>query len=64
MCVYYLDKHPKTKGFHELHAANCCYLPPSHKRYYLGEFYSLSRALKVAEKMFCRIEPCKNCCPH
>lgn len=62
MASYYVNKTPQTNGDHEVHVANCVYIPGSSNREYLGEYSSCSPAVTEAKKKYPRANGCYFCC--
>jgi hypothetical protein len=58
MTTYYI----KQYGVHEIHKANCVWLPIRKGMVKLGDFNSDEDALKKARALFNKIEPCFTCC--
>lgn len=58
MTTYYIKKY----GVHELHKANCVWLPIRKGMVKLGDFDSDEDALKKARTLFNKIESCPTCC--
>jgi len=60
---YYVNKHAQSNGDHEVHEANCQYLPTVQNREYLGEFDSCKGAVKKAKENYSTADGCKTCSP-
>lgn len=58
MVTYYIKKY----GVHELHKANCVWLPIRKGIEKLGNFESDEQALQKAKTLFKEVSPCFSCC--
>lgn len=58
MPTYYI----KQYGVHEIHKANCVWLPIRKGIVKLGDFHSDEDAFQKAGKLYSKIEPCPTCC--
>lgn len=58
MTTYYIKKY----GVHEIHKADCVWLPIRKGMVKLGDFNSNEDAIKKARTLFNEIEPCSTCC--
>jgi hypothetical protein len=58
MTTYYIKKY----GVHELHEANCVWLPIRKGMVKLGDYVSAEDALEVAVNRFQEVNPCRSCC--
>ena len=58
MATYYIKKY----GVHELHEANCVWLPIRKGMVKLGDFVSVEDALQEAQNRFQEVNPCPACC--
>jgi hypothetical protein len=61
MKKYYVNKNAQANGDHEVHTANCSYLPAAENRIYLGEFSSCRGAINAARNRFTRVNGCYYC---
>jgi len=61
MDKYYVNENPQTTGEHEVHKANCSYLPEYPNRKYLGEFANCADAVREAKKYFNNVDGCYYC---
>ena len=59
---YYVNKNAQSNGDHEVHDADCNYLPIADNRKYLGEFYSCKGAVTEAKKTYSSANGCYYCC--
>lgn len=57
---YYVNKNAQSNGDHEVHTANCNYLPSDRK--YLGEFNNCNDAVNEAKKTYLKVDGCYWCC--
>lgn len=60
---YYVDKQEAYNNNHVVHAIGCPFLPPFHKRLFLGTFYSPLGAIQQARKFYPTALGCRECCP-
>ena len=58
MTTYYIKKY----GEHELHKANCVWLPIRKGMVKLGDFNTDEEALKKASTLYNEVNPCLACC--
>lgn len=58
MTTYYIKKY----GEHELHKANCVWLPIRKGMVKLGNFNTDEEALKKARNLYKEVDPCLVCC--
>ena len=63
MAKYYMNTNAQSNGDHEVHKEGCSWMPLSHNRKYLGQFYSCSEAVIEAKKYDSNADGCKFCCP-
>ncbi|KVV14363.1 hypothetical protein ACRASX_02125 [Flavobacterium sp. TMP13] len=61
MKKYYVNKNAQSNGDHEVHTADCYYLPNVENRKYLGEFTSCSSAVLESKKTYRQSNGCKTC---
>lgn len=61
MMKYYVNKNAQANGDHEVHTANCSFLPKSENRLYLGEFNNCKDAIREAKKYFSQVNGCYYC---
>lgn len=57
---YYVNNKAQSTGEHEVHTANCSFLPSDRK--YLGEFNNCDDAVKEAKKTYTKVDGCYYCC--
>lgn len=57
---YYVNNKAQLTGEHEVHTANCGFLPSDRK--YLGEFNNCDDAVKEAKKTYTKVDGCYYCC--
>lgn len=62
---YYVNKvNTGNPGYnHEVHTADCIWLPSAENRIYLGAFSSCSDAVKKAKTYYNNVDGCATCCP-
>lgn len=60
---YYVHKLAQSNGDHEVHRADCAWLPDVENRIYLGEFTSSQAAVREARKYYYPVDGCYFCCP-
>lgn len=58
MTTYYIKKY----GVHEIHKADCVWLPIRKGMVKLGEFNTDEEALQKAKTLYVDINPCSTCC--
>ena len=58
MTTYYIKKY----GEHEIHKANCVWLPIRKGMVKLGDFATDHQAIKKATRRYKEINPCSTCC--
>lgn len=58
---YYVNKNEQSNGDHEVHIANCSWLPELGNRIYLGDFIYCSQAVTEAKKHFYQSNGCYYC---
>lgn len=58
MNTYYIKKY----GVHQLHRADCVWLPIRKGMVKLGNFKSSKEALQAAEASYNDVDPCPSCC--
>lgn len=63
MKKYYVNKNKQSNGDHEVHDADCKYLPNIENRIYLGEFSNCKPAVTEAKKTYSQSNGCKTCSP-
>ncbi len=63
MKKYYVNKRAQSNGDHEVHHADCPYLPNLENRSYLGEFSNCKDAVREAERTYSTADGCKTCSP-
>lgn len=62
MRSYYINNQHQKEGVHEVHTAECPFLPNSMNRRYIGAFKSVDMALENASNVYASVEGCKYCC--
>lgn len=60
---YYVNKNAQSNGDHEVHEANCSWLPTAENRLDLGDFTSSHQAVKEAKRYYPQSNGCAYCCP-
>lgn len=60
---FYVNKNEQPTGEHEVHRADCAWLPDVANRVYLGDFYSSQAAVREARKYYTCVDGCAHCCP-
>jgi len=60
---YYTNKNAQSNGDHEVHKADCNYLPMESNRKPLGDFSNCQDAVKEAKKTDSSADGCKHCSP-
>lgn len=63
MSFYYVNKNAQSNGDHEVHTADCSYLPEPKNQKYLGYFSNCADAVKEAKKHFPQSNGCYYCSP-
>ena len=63
MTEYYVDREEQENGYHEVHTADCDYLPDSNDRLYLGPFTTGNEAVRAAKKYYLKTNGCPFCSP-
>ena len=58
MITYYIKKY----GVHELHQADCVWLPIRKGMVELGKFDNDKEAVKKASTLYSEVSPCPSCC--
>lgn len=58
MTTYYIKRY----GVHELHNADCVWLPIRKGMVKLGDFTTAGDAFKKATTLYSKVEPCPTCC--
>ena len=61
MKKYYVNQNAQLSGDHEVHSADCNFLPIPTNRKYLGEFSSCEPAVTEAKKTYSKSNGCKTC---
>ena len=65
MARYYVNKNAQNNGDHEVHKADCSFLPGKENRIYLGDFSNCAPAVKKAKEYYSQVNGCfycsKNC---
>jgi len=63
MAEYYVNRHAQWNGDHEVHTAECAFLPDVNARLYLGVFTTCFPALHEARKHYHQSNGCHHCSP-
>ena len=58
---YYVNKNAQPNGDHEVHTAECFWLPAPENRLYLGEFTNCRQAVNEAKKHYSQSNGCIHC---
>ena len=58
---YYVNRNAKANGDHEVHVADCIYLPLPKNQYFLGVFDDCSAAVFAAKEVYTQVNGCKTC---
>jgi len=61
MALYYVNKNAQDNGDHEVHTADCTYLPSDHNKQYLGTFSNCRDAVRKAREFYSRVNGCYYC---
>ena len=61
MAYYYVNKQAQPNGDHEVHRADCTYLPAEENRKYLGSFSNCHDAVREAKKTYPKSNGCIHC---
>lgn len=61
MKYYYVNKQPQSNGDHEVHAAECSFLPDVQNREYLGYFNNCREAVATAKRTYPGADGCFYC---
>jgi hypothetical protein len=59
--LYYVNRNKQANGDHEVHTANCIYLPSEPRRMYLGDFTSCKGAVEESKNYYPQSNGCKTC---
>jgi hypothetical protein len=59
---YYVNNRAQLNGDHEVHTAQCFYLPTD--RTYLGRFTTCQEAVREAKKYHSQVNGCAHCSPN
>lgn len=59
---YYVNENQQENGDHEVHTADCRYLPERENRIYLGEYESCRLAVLKAKSLGYKANGCIHCC--
>jgi len=60
---YYVNKNAQPNGDHEVHTAECFWLPAPENRIYLGDFSNCRDAVRAAKKYYPQSNGGKYCSP-
>ncbi len=58
---YYVTTRPQANGDHEVHTADCAWLPGKENRRYLGRFSTCYGALLAARALYEQVNGCYWC---
>lgn len=58
---YYVNRQAQSTGEHEVHKADCSWLPSEENRKYLGVFDSCRAAVREAGKHYSKVDGCRWC---
>ncbi|HEX2050795.1 MAG TPA: hypothetical protein VHJ34_09220 [Actinomycetota bacterium] len=58
---YYVNTQAQANGDHEVHTAECSYLPHRANRVLLGDFANCSAAISEARKYYTSVNGCYYC---
>ena len=61
MALYYVNKNAQSNGDHEVHEAECSWLPSADNRIYLGVFPSCRPAVTEAREHYTKVNGCYHC---
>ena len=61
MANYYVNKNAQPNGDHEVHRADCYWLPSLENRIYLGNYSSCRDAVKKAKDYYSQVNGCYHC---
>lgn len=61
MASYYVNTTAQSNGDHEVHRADCSWMPENQNRLYLGEFLSCREAVWKAKQYFSQSNGCYHC---
>lgn len=64
MSSYFVNRNAQANGDHEVHRADCAFLPDMANRIYLGEFSECYSAVREARKYFLQVNGCYYCARH
>ncbi|MTI59914.1 MAG: hypothetical protein FH762_08005 [Firmicutes bacterium] len=59
MTLYYVNRNAQPNGDHEVHKADCDYMP--NNKIYLGSFTNCRDAVKEAKKYYNQVNGCYFC---
>jgi len=63
MPIYYVNKNAQSNGDHEVHTADCSYLPEPENRLKLGYFTNCRDAVNAAKRYYSTADGCYHCSP-
>ena len=58
---YYVNKRAQDNGDHEVHTADCSFLPSEENKLYLGAFTNCRDAVREAKKHYPQSDGCYYC---
>lgn len=61
MAYYYVNKNRQQNGDHEVHRADCGYLPSQDNRIYLGDYNDCHPAVQKAKQYYPSANGCYFC---
>ncbi|QZT37387.1 hypothetical protein K5X82_00495 [Halosquirtibacter xylanolyticus] len=62
MKSYYINNQYQSEGVHEVHTADCPFLPGSIDRRYIGAYKNVDMAIHNAQSEYSHVESCAYCC--
>lgn len=62
MALYYVNKNAQANGDHEVHTADCAYLPNTVNRTYLGDYSNCYNVIVAAKTHYRQVNGCYYCC--
>jgi hypothetical protein len=63
MMRYYVNTRRQANGDHEVHKADCSFLPSAENRHLLGEFATCAQAVRAARVYYPHANGCVYCSP-
>ena len=62
MADYYVCTQPQANGDHEVHTADCTYMPPPENTTRVGSFENCREAVQQAKTTYPKANGCYYCC--